>query len=138
MEHFVLQSSICALLNCSIESATVLSQPPSPVRVLEGQPLKLEWTLSVQGIFRRLELQLSGAFGAFVEITSSSTFIDPEFQGRLTASLTGRNVTITFFSVNRTDSANYDFKVFDSAGSITVPLKVIVECKYTVNLRSSL
>ena len=108
------------------------------MRVLEGQPLKLEWTFSVRGSFRRLELQLSEASEAFLEITPSSTFIVPEFEGRLTANLTGTNVTITFLSVNRTDSAKYEFKVFGSPGSISVPLKVIVECKYTANLSSSL
>ena len=119
----------------SIESARILSQPPSPVRVLEGQPLKLEWTLSVQGTFRRLEFKLSEAVGAFVEIIPlSSPFITSEFEDRLNASLTGRNLTITFFSMNRTDSANYEFRVFGSSGSISVSLRVIVECKYTVNL----
>ena len=106
----------------------MLSQPPSPVRVLEGQPLKLEWTFSVQVTFCRVELELSGAPAAFLEITPSSTYIDPAFERRLTASATDGNATITFLSVNRTDSANYVFKVFGSPGSILVPLKVIVEC----------
>ncbi|XP_067056801.1 hemicentin-1-like isoform X2 [Acropora muricata] len=129
MIAFVRFSSLLSLvfLARETESATVISQPLSPVRVLEGQPLKLEWTLSVQGTFRRLELEVPGADSALVEITPSSTFIDPKFEGRLTASLTGRNVTITFLSVNRTDSADYAFKVFGSSGTITVPLKVIVE-----------
>ena len=98
------------------------------MRVFEGQPLKLEWTFSVQGAFRRAELELSGASVSFVEITPSSIFIDSAFRSRLTANVTGRNATITFLSVNRTDSANYVFKVFGSPGSVSVPLKVIVEC----------
>ena len=118
----------------SIESATILLQPPSPVRVLEGQPLKLEWSFSVQGTFRRSQLGFSRSVAGFLEISLSSTFIEPVFSDRLTASTTERNTTITFFSVDRTDNANYVFGVYDSSGVTEVPLKVIVECKYTVNL----
>lgn len=118
----------------SIESATILSQPPSPVRVLEGQPLKLEWSFSVQGTFRRSQLGFSGSVAGFLEMSLTSTFIEPAFSDRLTASTTERNTTITFFSVDRTDNANYVFGVYDSSGVTGVPLKVIVECKYTLNL----
>ena len=121
-------------LFCSIESATILSQPPTPVRVFEGQPLKLEWTFSVQGTFRRVQLAFSGAAAGFLEKFPIGSFIEPAFQGRLTASTTERNATITFFSINRTDSADYVFGVLDSSGLAEEPLKVIVECEYTAYL----
>ena len=105
------------------------------MRVLEGQPLKLNWTFSVEGSFRRVQLAFSGAAAAFLEKTLTSTFIEPAFNGRLTASTTEGNATITFFSVNRTDSANYIFGVLDSSGVTPEPLKVIVECKYKPQLR---
>ena len=121
-------------LFCSIESVKILSQPPSPVRVFEGQPLRLEWTFSVQGTFRRVQLGFLGSPAAFVEASLSSIFIEAAFSDRLTLSTTKRNATVTFFSMNRTDSADYVFGVFDSSGVTTEPLKIIVQCKYTVNL----
>ena len=117
-----------------IESATILSQPPTPVRVLEGQHLKLEWTFSVQGTFRRVQLAFVGVSAGFVEATLTGSFPLPAFNGLLTASTTERNATITFFSVNRIDSANYAFGVVDSSGPTEEPLKIIVECEYVANL----
>ena len=131
LEYVILRSSPCAVL--FIESATILSQPPTPARILEGQPLKLEWTFSVQGTFRRVQLAFSGTAAGFLEKSPTGSFIEPAFQGRLTASTTERNATITFFSMNRTDSADYVFAVLDSSGLTEEPLKVIVECEYTAN-----
>ena len=119
-------------LFCSIESAIILSQPSSPVRVLEGQPLKLEWTFSVQGTFRRVQLGFLGSPAAFVEASLSSIFIEAAFSDRLTLSTTKRNATVTFFSMNRTDSANYVFGVLDTTSFAQEPLEVRVQCKYTV------
>ena len=115
---------------CSIESAIILSQPPSPVFVLEGQPLKLEWSFSVQGTFRRVEFEFAGGQAFILDASLTTTFLEPAFVGRLTASTTGRNATITFFSVNRSDSNNYLFRVLDTSGTTLVPLEVIVECEY--------
>lgn len=112
----------------SIESAIILSQPPSPVHVLEGQPLKLAWSFSVQGTFCRVEFVFAEGQAFILDMSLTTTFVEPAFVGRLTASTTGRNATITFFSVNRTDSNNYVFKVLDSDSRTTqVPLDVIVE-----------
>ena len=132
LQYVILRSSLCAVL--FIESATILSQPPTPVRVLEGQPLKLEWTFNVQGTFRRVQLAFSGDAAGFVEVTLTGSFPLPAFNDRLAASTTERNATITFLSVNRTDSADYVFGVLDSSGVTEEPVKVIVECEYTVNL----
>ena len=96
--------------------------------------MKLEWTFTVQGTFRRVQLAFSGVPAAFLETRLTGSFIEPAFEGRLTASTTERNATITFLSVNRTDSADYVFAVLDSSGVTGEPVKVIVECEYTVNL----
>ena len=124
-----------AFLSFSAESATILSQPPTPVRVLEEQPLKLDWTFSVEGAFRRVEFVFAENRSIIVEMFSTRTpFIASAFDGRLTAGTTERNATITFFSVIRADRNNYILEVLDSSGSTLVPLEVIVECEYTVNL----
>ena len=135
LEYVILRDSMCAVLFGSIESATIFSRPPSPVRVLEGQPLKLEWTFSAQGTFRRVQLGFSGSAVGFLEMSLSSSFIEPAFSDRLTASTTERNSTITFSSVNRNDSANYVFGVSDSSGITEAPLEITVECKYKPHLR---
>ena len=108
----------------------ITSQPTSPVTGLEGQPLRLEWKFSVQGTFLRVQLSFSGAAIAFLEKTLTTTFLIGRFTGRLTASATETNATITFLSLNRTDSNDYVFAVLDTNGaSVTAPLQVVVQCK---------
>lgn len=116
----------------------ITSQPTSPVSVLEGQPLRLEWKFSVQRTFRRVQVSISGEALPFLEKSFTSMFLRGRFTGRLTASTTETNATITFFSVNRTDSNDYVFVVLDtSGGSVQVPFQVVVQCKCLI-LHSSL
>lgn len=111
---------------------SITSQPPSPVSVLEGQPLTLEWSFSVAKTFLRLQLGLSGSLLAFVEASPGSpSAIRGVFRGRVSASSTETNATITFSSVNRTDTASYVFSVIDTDGDFaSAPLQLIVQCKY--------
>lgn len=113
---------------------TIDSKPPSPLLVLEGKPLTLNWTFSVgkllrvelDGISSKLEVSL-------VESSPTSSSIRGTFRGRVTAISTEINATITFSSVNRTDTDNYRFKVFDDDGSFAVEsLEIIVQCKYNL------
>ena len=109
----------------------ITSQPTSPVSVLEGQPLRLEWTFSVQRTFRRVQLSISGEAVAFMEQSLTSIFLNQRFTDRLTASTTETNATITFLSLNRTDSNDYVFAVLDtSGGTVQSHFKVVVQCKY--------
>ena len=110
---------------------TITSQPTSPLRVLERQPLTLEWTFSVVRTFLRVELGVSGSRLALVEIFPGSSFVRGVFLGRVSAGSTQTNATITIFSLNRTDTANYVFTVFDTDGDFAhAPLQLIVQCKY--------
>lgn len=111
---------------------SITSQPPSPVSVLEGQSLTLEWTFSVANTFLRVQLGLSGSPLPLVEASpGSSSFIGRVFRGRVTASSTETNATITFSSVNRTDTASYVFSIIDTDGDFaSAPLQLIVQCKY--------
>ena len=77
-----------------------------------------------------MEFVFAGGRALILDMSLTTTFLVPAFVGSLTASTTGRNATITFFSVNRTDSNNYIFKVLDTSGTTPVPLEVIVECEY--------
>lgn len=110
---------------------TIESQPPSPLRVLEGEPLTLEWTFSVR-TFLRVELAVSGSPVELVEASPGSSIIRGIFRGRVSANSTETNATITFSSVNRIDTASYVFTVLDSNGDFAnaPPLQLIVQCKY--------
>lgn len=118
---------------------TITSQPSSPVNVLEGQDLKLEWTFRVQRTFLRVQLSFSGNEIPFLEKSLTSILLSERFSGRLTASTTETNATITLFNVSRTDSNNYVFTVRDTNGASAIaPFQVVVQCKYERFLPSSL
>ena len=120
----------------------ITSHPASPLRVLEGQPLTLEWTFSVASTLLRVELRYSYSYSysyiispvapvALVEASSGGTIIRGVFLGRVSASSTQTNATITFSSLNRTDTANYVFAVVDTARRFAeAPLQIIVHCKF--------
>ena len=69
---------------------------------------------------------------SFVEASPGSpSAIQDEFRGRLSASSTETNATITFFSLNRTDTASYIFAVLDTDGDFArATLQLTVQCKY--------
>ena len=103
------------------------------MRVLEGEPLILEWTFNVTKTVLRLELRDNTQ--ALVEtypVVNLPSIIRGTFLGRVSVSSTSpTNATIIFSSSNRTDTATYLFKVFDIAGGVAEePLQIIVQCKY--------
>ncbi|XP_074634450.1 uncharacterized protein LOC141892995 [Acropora palmata] len=107
---------------------TITSQPASPLRVLERQPLTLEWTFSVVRTILRVEVAVRGSRLAFVEASPSSIVIRGNFRGRVSAGITQTNATITIFSLNRTDTAKYVFAVIDTDGDFAdAPLQLIVQ-----------
>ena len=109
----------------------ITSQPSSPLRVLEGEPLTLEWTFIIVRTFLRVEIGVSGSRVAFVEASLGLSFIRGVFRGRVSASSTETNATITFFSLNRTDTASYVFTVLDTNGDFAqATLQLTVQCKY--------
>ena len=104
-------------------------QPPSPVSALEGQPLTLEWSFSVAKILLRVQLQLSGSLIPLLEADSRSSIsiFREALRGRVIVSIIETNATITFSSVNKTDTASYVFAVLDTVGSFAeAPLQIIV------------
>ena len=110
----------------------ITSQPASLVSVLEGEPLTLEWSFTVAKTLLRVQLGLNGAFLPLLEAYSDSSIVlRGTFRGRVSVNRTETNATITFSSVDRTDTANYVFAVVDTdGGSGSAPLQLIVQCKY--------
>ena len=92
----------------------------------------LEWTFSVANTFVRLKLALSGSSLTLIEASPESPrVIGRAFRGRVTASSIKTNATITFFSVNRIDTATYVCAVIDSDSESAIPpMQLIVLCKY--------
>lgn len=99
---------------------------------MEGEPLKLEWRFSVAKTLLRVQLGFSGSSVPFIEASPGSpSAILEEFLGRVWASSSQTNATITFSSVNRTDTASYVFAVINTDRDFAVaPLQLIVQCKY--------
>ena len=117
---------------CSpIESVNITSRPSSPLRVLEGQSVTLEWRFSVVTTVLPVELTGSKSRVALVDATPQSAGnVRGIFSGRGTASSTETNATITLSSLNRTDTDNYIFAVLYNDGSFAeAPLQIIVQCK---------
>lgn len=118
---------------CSpIESVNITSLPSSPLRVLEGQSVTLEWTFSVVTTVLRVELTDSKSRVAVVDaMPQSAGNVRGIFSGRGTASTTETNATIRLFSLTRTDTDNYVFAVLENDGSFAeAPFQIIVQCKY--------
>ena len=110
----------------------ITSQPPNALSVLEGQPLTLEWTFIVSRTFGRVQFGVSGAILPRIEASpGSASVIRGIFHGRASASTTETNATITFSSLNRTDTASYVFAVTDDDDGVAqAPLQLVVLCEY--------
>ena len=109
---------------------TITPHFSSPLRVLEGQPVTLNWTYSIQGSsFRRAAFGISGSNSFIVD----AFFIGPPIirDDRVTLNITGTNVTIiTFGTVNRNDTNVYVFTVEETNGEANSSfVEIIVKCK---------
>ena len=116
-----------------LQVVNITSQPPSPVSVLEGEPLTLEWAFSVPNRVQRVEFQIEGSseLPPIESSPGSPSSIARELRGRVNASSTQTNARITFFSVNRMDAASYIFVVINiDRLDARAPLELIVQCKY--------
>ncbi|XP_068734047.1 hemicentin-1-like [Montipora capricornis] len=120
---------IVIFLRKAESQVTITPHFSSPVRVLEGQPLTLEWTYSIQGsLFQRLEFGISGAAVHIVEAfyTGNLLILDD----RVSVNITATNGTITFRTTDRNDSNDYTLVVFTFGNnSGTSDVKIIVDFK---------
>ena len=107
--------------------------------MLEGQPLTLNWMFSIPRTFLRVQLGFTRSFLPLIEASLGSPgAIRGVFLGRVNASTTETNATITFFSLNRTDTGSYVFIVLDTLGAnARAQLQLIVQCKYKAQHASS-
>ena len=128
---------ILSSLFLAMQTPVITLEPQSPLKVVEGQSVTLNWTYNLNGD------QLLTSFGVIGESAFASkqaanleTVISGEYSGRVRADFTDSFSSITFLAVNgSTDSRAYVFQVFNSRGSSatsTVVIEVQGECKNKV------
>ena len=113
------------------QAPNITSAPSSPVQVVEGENVTLQWTYNTGGsAFQEGELGSQG-FPFIVRKTSGATInIISDFAGRLIADITETNASITFLAVIRGDDRVYDFSVFNQANQFTLEqFTMDVQCK---------
>ena len=100
---------------------------------MEGESVTLQWTYS--DAFSRIDFTrvVNQVVVPVAVLTTSTTFVSPDYVSRLTANATGTNATITFSNISRADSDTYSFKVENSQfQSDTEAVQIVVQCKWKV------
>ena len=115
------------------QDPTFTSAPTSPVQVVEGENVTLDWTYNTGGsAFQEAEFESRGFPFIVKKTTGASAIIFPAFVGRLTANITETNASITFLAVSRSDSRVYEFVVFNkNFGTALDDVTMDVQCKST-------
>ena len=122
---------------CLLESQApnITSAPSSPVSVVEGKSVTLEWTYDHGGsAFRQAEFDTAGVSFVVDRFRQEPVAINSAFLGRVTANITETNASITFLAVSRSDSKSYEFTVQNEnreSDVRTLDIEVQCECTYT-------
>ena len=119
---------------CHLESQApnITSAPSSPLQVVEGENVTLEWTYNTGGsAFEEAEFGTQGFPFIVRKTRGASIRITSAFDGRLTADITETNASITFLAVNRGDSRVYDFSVLNQNEFTLKQVTMDVQCKST-------
>ena len=121
------------LFFCHLESQApnITSAPSSPLQVVEGRNVTLEWTYNTGSAFEEAEFGTLGFPFIVRKTRGASIRITSAFDGRLTADITETNASITFLAVNRGDSRVYDFSVFNQNEFTLKQFTMDVQCKST-------
>ena len=102
----------------------ITSEPQSPLNVVEGQSVTLNWTYNLNGDQFLTSFGVTGE-SAFVRklATNPGIIISDEYSGRVRANLTDSFSSITFLAVNgSTDTKTYVFTVFNSGGNVATSI----------------
>lgn len=110
---------------------TFTSTPSSPLHVLEGTNVTLEWTYNLSSSqIQQMVFTKPNVFFLVRKISSINVY--PAFEGRFSAYVNDTFSAITFHSVARADSNSYTLTIELTSGgfSTSTPVELIVECKY--------
>ena len=114
-----------------LEAPTITPAFSSPLRVVEGESVTLEWTFNLHG--KALNLMLfSLQSGTIVvqKVQTTPSFIPTIFRGRIAENITESFASIKFLSINRTDSKTYTMTVSNLEGGQTSgTVEIQVHCK---------
>ena len=114
-----------------LQAPTITPAFSSPLHVVEGESVTLEWTYNLHGVdFTQMVFSIQG--GAFViqKFQTNAPFITAIFRCRVENNITERFASIKFLSMNRTDSRTYTLSVVNANGEQTVDtVEIQVLCK---------
>ena len=114
-----------------LQAPTITPAFSSPLRVVEGESVTLEWTYNLHGVdFNQMVFSIQG--GAFViqKFQTNAPFIVGIFRGRVENNITESFASIKFLSINRTDSRTYTLTVVNTNGEQTFDtVEIQVLCK---------
>ena len=124
---------ILSSLFLAMQTPVITLEPQSPVKVVEGQSVILNWTYNLNGDHILTSFGVIGESPFARKAPNLETVISDEYSGRVRANLTDSFSSITFLAVNAsTDSKTYVFQVFNSLASSatsTVVIEVQGECE---------
>ena len=111
-----------------MQNPVITLEPPSPLKVVEGQSVTLNWTYNLNGDEFLTSFGETGGSPFVRKIASNpGIIISDEYSGRVRANLTGSFSSITFLAVNgSTDSKTYIFTVFNSGGNVATSIVNII------------
>ena len=123
----------CLFFICFLElqAPTITPAFSSPLHVVEGESVSVEWNYSLHGVgFLQTRFSIQGAGLVVLKIQTSAALISTSFRGRITENITESFASITFLSVNRTDSKAYTLAVTNVNGDDNVDtVEIQVQCK---------
>ena len=114
-----------------LQAPTITPAFSSPLHVVEGESVTLEWTYNLHGVaFYQMSLSFQGVT-VILKTQGGAAFISSRFRGRITENITESFTSVKFLSINRTDSNTYVLKVLNDDGlEERVTLELQVQCKF--------
>ena len=125
---------ICFL---ELQAPTITPAFSSPLLVVEGESVTLEWNYNLHGVdFLQMRFSI-GATLVLQKFQTNAAFITASFRGRITENVTESFASVKFLSLNRTDSNTYTLTVTNSNGDenfdtveIQVRCKLLQKCSH--------
>ena len=116
-----------------LQAPTITPAFSSPLHVVEGETVTLEWTYNLHGVaFQETRFGfLQGGGRVLSKTQGGSAFISSGFRGRIAVNITESFASVQFLSINRTDSNTYVMTVTNGDGiAERVIVEIQVQCKF--------
>ena len=116
-----------------LQAPTVTPAFSSPLHVVEGESVTLEWTYNLHGVaFYQTRFSFFQGVGFVVTKTQGGApFTAGGFRGRIIENITESFASVKFLSINRTDSNTYVMTVTNDNGiEGSAIVEIQVQCKF--------